>query len=197
MVAVYQAWIQKELGRDVAEWRVIALMDADLMFGKRLFRTGISNYLEIGCGLALPSIAVMRLGGCNVRAFDISMDIVNVARRMRDAAGMNFPLGCLDFNHSRIDTREKSVWYANKPMGMGGGEDLLWRILVRGIRKRVSLALVPRYGAEDNGKGYHALCQRVVKRMRLGGYETQWGKLHPEMPLRWILAHPGRKREGK
>ena len=190
MLVVYREWLQGDLGKSVDESRVSELMEADVMLGKRIYDGGFSDFLEIGCGLAIPAITVKRLGGANVRAFDVNLRIVDFARRMINAAGQKIQLECRDFSYSRFNLAKNTIWFANKPRSVDGGDDLVWEIMERVVKKGVSLALVPRIGSEESHGNYQSRCHRVTERLRMSGYATDSGQLHPRMPLWWIMARP-------
>ena len=195
MLVVYREWLQGDLRQNVDESRVSELMEADVMFGKRIFAGGFSDFLEIGCGLALPALTLKCLGGGYVWAFDLNLRIVGFAQRMSRAAGQKIRLECRDFRYSRFPSAENTIWFANKPWGADGGDSLLWEILARAVKKRVSLALVPRIGPEESHGDYKCRCRRVTDRLVMSGYSTDSGKLHPRMPLNWILARPPENKE--
>ena len=125
MLLVYREWLQDDLSKSVDESQFCELLEADALFGKRIYDGGFSDFLEIGCGLAIPAITVKCLGGGNVGAIDVNLRIMGFALRMSHVAGQNIQLECRDFRYSRFSLAKNTIWFANKPRGADGGDDLL------------------------------------------------------------------------
>jgi len=191
MQVIYQQWLEGKLGRNISNETVVMLMEADIAVGRLVCERGLDGVLEIGCGFALPSIVIARLGGAKeITAFDLDLDLLNKARKMVAASGERITLDCRDFDCIAPPAGPGWGWIAVKPRGVDGGDGLMERIVVRGVQRQVSLVLVPRYGPEAHSDAYGRRCRGLAERLRGYGYGVEVHRLHKRLPLQAVVAMP-------
>lgn len=190
MIRLYHCWLEDSLNRAVTAHWVLQLLDADAMLALHVARSSVSRFVEIGCGAAIPAIAIARLGGRHVSAFDVNLDMVRLARKMANLASVDVALECRDFHYVRLPGGKDWIWIAVKPRGVDGKKRLVERIVTKGIERETGLALVPAFGPEADPVAYRRSCEKMVCRLRNRGYGVTTRRLSPWFPLQGIVALP-------
>ncbi len=190
LLRIYRLWLEDHLKRPIpADW-VGRLMDADARLAASAFRNPVYRCVEIGCGAAIPAIVAARLGAKEVIAFDVSAEMVRLARRMAIYAGAEVHPLCRDFDDFQLPGGTEWMWIAVKPRDNAARGNLLERILEKGIRMKTSLALVPAFGPGTGIVNYRSGCDQAVNRLRTCGYTVHVERLAADFPLRGIVAQP-------
>ncbi|HDP95791.1 MAG TPA: class I SAM-dependent methyltransferase [Candidatus Aminicenantes bacterium] len=197
MIRLYHHWLEHNLNRAVAARWVLQLLDADAMLALNAARSSISRFVEIGCGAAIPSIAIARLGRRDVSAFDVDLEMVRVARKMINLAGVDVALECRDFHYVRLCGGKDWIWIAAKPRGVHDKKRLLECIVKEGIKEKAGLALVPAYGPDPDQSAYRRGCEKLVCRLWNAGYGVTMQRLSPWFPLQGIVALQHGNRQGE
>ncbi|MBN1197379.1 MAG: class I SAM-dependent methyltransferase [Candidatus Aminicenantes bacterium] len=182
--------MENSLHRAVSIGWVLQLMDADAMLAIHILRNPTSRFIEIGCGAAIPAIVLARLGRRDVSAFDASLEMVRLARKMVNLAGVKIELACRDFYYCPLCGGKDWIWIAAKPRGADGQKKLLDHIIARGILRKTGLALVPAYGPDPDPRAYRRVCDEVSGRLQSCGYGVTMRRLSTCFPLQGIIALP-------
>jgi 2-polyprenyl-3-methyl-5-hydroxy-6-metoxy-1,4-benzoquinol methylase len=83
ILEVYHKYICPPGDEPVSEKLLLILLEIGVRFGERLSQYQTNGYVEIGCGLAIPSLTLAKLGRSDILAIDIDPKIITKAEEIK------------------------------------------------------------------------------------------------------------------
>jgi len=187
----YRNYLNEVGNYEISSYKILDLIEMGVLFGERVFEMSFERYVEIGCGMALPSITISKLGGNNVIAFDIDMTVLNFTKKNIERCKANIDIGLMDFNFSRIDSHKNEIWIAEKPNNWKTFENFELNILKKAISKNVNIAIAPTINYNNSKlsvKNYIQKCKNIELRLKKYGYEVENAEITKGFPIRWVIG---------
>ena len=75
----------------------------------------LNGFVEIGCGLAIPSLTLARLGHTGGKAIDIDPQVLACAEDLRNRLGCKLEIQCCDIFENRPKLQRGDLLIAEKP----------------------------------------------------------------------------------
>ena len=182
--------------KDISDTKILNLIEISYLFGEKIFSFGFKRFIEIGCGFAIPSITISKLGGSIVKAFDIDMKLLDYPKKIIKKYNINTDIECKNFNYTDINVEDGDVWIAEKPRSCNSFENFELNILNRAIEKNVNIAIVPTVKSNNSRlliKNYILECKNIELKLKKSGYELESDEITKGFPIRWIIGIKNKK----
>jgi len=115
ILEVYHKFICPPGSDPVNEKLPLILLEIGVRFGERLSQYQTNGYVEIGCGLAIPSLTLAKLGCSDILAIDIDPKVVAKAEAIKEKVGCDFEIRCADVFEDRPKLQNGQMLIAEKP----------------------------------------------------------------------------------
>jgi len=189
IVDVYRRFIFSAESAPVKEKLALILLDIGVRFGQRLSTVQVTGFVEIGCGLAIPSLTLATLGGANVTAVDIDPKVLLLLEALRERVGCNFQIECRDIFKDRPELRKGQILIAEKPASYKKNTlEVEYNISNWCKIEGHNLALIPTFLNSDTRDSYSERCAKYEKKLRQVGFKVENKQACDELPLRWLIA---------
>jgi len=94
---------------------LLILLEISVKFGERLSNYLTSGFVEIGCGMAIPSLTLAKLGRPDVLAIDVDSEIIAKAEAIKERVGCELEIRCADVFKNRPKLQKGQMLIAEKP----------------------------------------------------------------------------------
>ena len=186
---VYRGFLSSGGTRKLGEQVLLSLLEIGVRFGERLSRLPLSGFVEIGCGLAIPSLTLTKLGCSNVRSIDIDPNILSLAVDLKDRLGCIVELQCDDIFENRPKLEEDEMVIAEKPASYKKNTLEVEYIIANWCKiERHNIAMIPSYLNGDTPTSYTERCAKYDKKYRQVGFKVENKQICEDLPLRWLIA---------
>jgi len=91
-----------------------ALLEIGVKFGKRLSQLKPNRFVEIGCGLAIPSLTLAKLGKRRVKVIDIDPKVLTYVEDLKNRLGCELEIQCSDVFKNRPKLQKDELLIAEK-----------------------------------------------------------------------------------
>ena len=186
---VYKDFIYSTGSQPVNENLLLALLEVGVRFGERLSRLHPDGFVEIGCGLAIPSLTLAKLGHTNGRAVDIDPKILSYAEDLRDHLGCDLEFQCRDVFEDRPELQKGELLIAEKPASYKKNIlEVEYNIRNWCVIEGHNLAVIPSFIATDTLISYSLRCEKHEKKLKTVGFKVENRQICEQLPFRWLIA---------
>lgn len=186
---VYKDFIYSTGCPTVNENLLLTLLEVGVRFGERLSRLHPDGFVEIGCGLAIPSLTLAKLGHANGRAVDIDPKVLSYAEDMRDRLGCDLEFQCRDVFEDRPKLQKGELLIAEKPASYKKNIlEVEYNIRNWCTIEGHNLAVIPLFMDTDNLTSYSLRCEKHEKKLRPVGFKVENRQICEQLPFRWLIA---------
>jgi hypothetical protein len=185
---VYIDYINNQIRQKIDNNKLLKLLEIGVLFGERLAYYNFNYYIEIGCGFAIPSLTLAKLGQKDVLAFDLDMFILEKAEKIKNKCQLDFKIKCLDFYFNRPDLKKNGIWLAEKPRANNDLYEMESETVKIVKKSRESLAIIPTIKKNSKLEDYIKSCKTREIQFRDIGYKVENRQILDCFPYRWIIA---------
>lgn len=189
ILQVYRRFISPPGSAPVQERLPLILLEISVRFGERLLRFQKSGFVEIGCGMAVPSLTLAKLGCCDLIAIDIDPKVVSRAESIRERVGCDFQIQCADVFKDRPKLQERQMLIAEKPASYKKNTlEVEYNISNWSKIEGHNFAIIPTFLGTDTPDLYSERCAKYEKKLRQVGFKVENKQACEELPVRWLIA---------
>ncbi|RLG28920.1 hypothetical protein DRO03_08600 [Methanosarcinales archaeon] len=189
MLNVYKDFIYSTGSQPVTENLLLALLEIGVRFGERLSRLHPDGFVEIGCGLAIPSLTLATSGHIVGRAVDIDPKVLSYAEDMRDRLGCDLEFQCRDVFEDRPKLQKGELLIAEKPASYKKNIlEVEYNLRNWCTIEGHNLAVIPSFMDGDDLISYSLRCEKHGKKLRQVGFKVENRQICEQLPFRWLIA---------
>ena len=189
ILEAYRRFICPPGSAPVKEKLPIILLEIGVRFGERLSKLKMGGFVEIGCGMAIPSLTLAALGCSNVTAIDIDPKVVAQAEQIREQVGCDFQIQCIDVFKDRPELRKDQLLIAEKPASYKKNTlEVEYNISNWCKIEGHNFAIIPTFMGDDTLDSYAQRCAKYEKKLKQVGFKVENKQVCEELPLRWLIA---------
>ena len=168
---------------------LLMLLDVGVRFGERLAQLHPRGFVEIGCGMGIPSLTLAKLGCMNGRAMDIDSKILSFGERLREHLGCDLQIQCSDVFEDRPELEKGEILIAEKPASYKKNVlEVEYNIRNWCVIKGHNLAVIPSYMETDTPDSYSERCAMHEKKLKQVGFKVENEIICEPLPYRWLIA---------
>ena len=189
ILKVYKDFMFSSGAKSVNEKLLLMLIEISVKFGERLSKLQMNGYVEIGCGLGIPSLTLAKLNSNRVIAIDIDQRILDYAQELKDSLECNIDLECSDIFKDRPELQKGDILIAEKPASYKKNIlEVEYNIRNWCAIGGHNLALIPSYMDTDTLDSYSERCSMHEKKLRQVGFKVENKQICEQLPFRWLIA---------
>jgi len=189
ILKVYHKFICPPGSKPVNKKLPLILLEIGVRFGKRLSQYQANGYVEIGCGMAIPSLTMAKLGRPDVLAIDIDPEVVSKAEAIKEEVSCNFEIRCDDIFKNRPKLQKGEMLIAEKPASYKKNTLEVEYIIANWCKiERHNFAIIPTFLNTDTRNSYSERCAKYEKKLRQTGFKVENKQAVDELPVRWLIA---------
>ena len=189
ILEVYRRFICPPGSAPVKEKLPLILLEIGVRFGERLSEYQTSGFVEIGCGMAIPSLTLAELGCSDVLAIDIDPKVVSLAESIKERVGCDFRIQCGDVFRDRPTLQKGQMLIAEKPASYKKNTlEVEYNISNWCKIEGHSFGIIPTFLGSDTPDSYSERCAKYEKKLRQVGFKVENKQGCEELPVRWIIA---------
>jgi len=187
---VYKDFLASTGARAVnSEDTLLALLEVGVRFGERISRLHVNGFVEIGCGMAIPSLALARLGHTKGRAIDVDPEVLARAEDLKRRLGCELKIECRDVFEDRPELWNGDLLIAEKPASYKKNVlEVEYNIANWCKIEGHDLAMIPSYLPEDTPARHSERCGTYERKLRQVGFKVENRRVCEPLPFRWIIA---------
>ena len=186
---IYQEFINTTSAGNINDKILLLLLEIGTRFGERLGELKAKNYIEIGCGLAIPSFTLVKLGHKAVTAIDIDPGVMAFTEKIKIHLQCELNLKCFDIFKTRPEIKKGDLLIAEKPASYKKNTlEVEYNIANWCKIEGYNFALIPSFLKTDNVRSYIERCVKYEKKYKQSGYKVENKQICEELPLRWLIA---------
>jgi len=190
VLGVYKGFLCCKSSQAVSEDLLFGLLETGVRFGERLARLPLDGFLEVGCGLAIPSLTLAKLGRKGGRAVDIDPKVLACAEDLRNHVGCDLEIGCRDIFKDRPKLNEGDLLIAEKPASYKKNVLEVEYTIANWCKiEGYNFATVPSYIDTDTRDSYAQRCAEYERKLRQVGFRVENRGICEPMPFRWLIAN--------
>lgn len=168
---------------------LLILLEISVKFGERLSNYVTSGFVEIGCGMAIPSLTLAKLGRPDVLAIDVDSEIIAKAEAIKEKVGCDLEIRCADVFKDRPKLREGQMLIAEKPASYKKNTlEIEYNISNWCKIEGYNFAIIPMFLTADTRDSYFERCAKYEKKLRQTGFKVENKQACEELPVRWLIA---------
>ena len=191
ILTIYKNFVYSTGARAATEKLLLTLLEVGVRFGERLSRLHPDGFVEIGCGLAIPSLTLAKLGHTGGRAVDIDPKVLSYAEDMSDRLGLGCALEfqCRDVFVDRPKLQKGELLIAEKPASYKKNIlEVEYNIRNWCTIEGHNLAVIPSFMDGDDLISYSLRCEKHEKKLRQVGFKVDNRQICEQLPFRWLIA---------
>ena len=189
ILEVYHKFICPSGSEPVNEKLPLILLEIGVRFGERLSQYQTNGYVEIGCGLAIPSLTLAKLGCSDILAIDIDPKVVAKAEAIKEKVGCDFEIRCADIFEDRPKLQNGQMLIAEKPASYKRNTLEVEYAISNWCRiESHNFAIIPTFLDTDTLDSYSERCAKYQKKLRQNGFKVENKQACDELPVRWLIA---------
>lgn len=172
-----------------SEELLLGLLEVGVRFGERLSRLEPNGFIEIGCGLAIPSLTLARLGNQRGKAIDVDPKVLLLSEDLKNRLGCELDFQCCDVFEDKPKLQKGNLLIAEKPAS--------YKKNILEVEYNISnwckieghnFAMIPSYMNEDTLVSYSERCKKYEKKLKQVGFEVENKQVCDQLPFRWLIA---------
>jgi len=189
LLQVYHKFICPPGSNPVNERLPLILLEIGVRFGERLSQYQTNGYVEIGCGLAIPSLTIAKLGRPDVLAIDVDPKVVFKAQAIKEDLGCDFEIQCADVFKDRPKLLKGQMLIAEKPASYKQNTLEVEYIISNWCKiEGHNFAIIPTFLGTDTPDSYSERCAKYEKKLKQVGFKVENKQAVNELPVRWLIA---------
>lgn len=186
---VYKAFLPSTGSQVANEDLVLTLLEVGVKFGERLSRLYMNRFFEIGCGLAIPSLTLAKLGHTAVTAIDIDPKVLACAEDLKNRLGCELEIQCCDIFENRPKLQRGDLLIAEKPTSYKKSILEVEYNLSNWCKiEGYNFAIIPSYLHTDTVTSYSERCKKYEKKLKQVGFKVENQQVCEQLPFRWLIA---------
>jgi len=174
----------------------LALVEVGVRFGRRLSELPLNGFVEIGCGLAIPSLTLAKLGRAGGKAVDVDPALLACAQQLGERLGCRVQYQCRDIFADRPSLQNGELLIAEKPASYKSNTlEVEYNISNWCKIEGHNIAMIPSFLKGDSIPSYSERCAQREKKFRQVGFKVENRQVYEALPYRWLIAtkpQPGR-----
>ncbi|RKY08975.1 MAG: hypothetical protein DRP65_08395 [Planctomycetota bacterium] len=168
---------------------LLILLEISVKFGERLSNYLTSGFVEIGCGMAIPSLTLAKLGRPDVLAIDVDSEIIAKAEAIKEKVGCDLEIRCADVFKDRPKLQKGQMLIAEKPASYKKNTlEVEYNISNWCKIEGYNFAIIPMFLTTDTRGLYFQRCAKYEKKLRQTGFKVENKRVVNELPIRWLIA---------
>lgn len=185
----YKGFISSTGSQVANEDLFLALLEIGVKFGERLLRLNLNGFVEIGCGLAIPSLTLAGLGHTGGKAIDIDPNVLACAEGLRNRLGCKLEIQCCDIFENRPKLQRGDLLIAEKPTSYKKSIlEVEYNIRNWCAIEGHNFAIIPSYLNTDSMSSYSERCGKYEKKLKQVGFKIENRQICEQLPFRWLIA---------
>ncbi|MBW2632462.1 MAG: hypothetical protein JRC90_12045 [Deltaproteobacteria bacterium] len=187
ILSIYKDFLSSTGSRN--ESLILILLEVGVKFGERLSQLSLNGFVEIGCGLAIPSLALAKLGRTGVRAIDVDPKVIACVEDLKNHLGCEMEVQCRDIFEDRPKLQRGELLIAEKPASYKKSIlEVEYNIRNWCAIEGHNCALIPSYMGTDTVTSYSERCEKYEKKLKQVGFKVENQQICEQLPFRWIIA---------
>jgi len=168
---------------------LLAFLEVGARLGERLFQIPAGRFVEIGCGMAIPSLSLVKLGHTNVTAIDIEPKILSYAEAIRKVVECQLDIQCYDIFEKRPKLENNDMLIAEKPASYKKHPLEVEYMIMNWCKiEGYDFAIIPSFLKTDTIDSYSDRCEKYQRRLKQVGFKVENKKACDQLPYRWLIA---------
>ena len=189
ILKVYKDFMFSSGAKSVNEKLLLMLIEIGVRFGERLSNLQMNGFVEIGCGLGIPSLTIAKLNSNRVIAIDVDQKILDYAQDLNDSLECDVELECYDIFEDRPKLQKGYILIAEKPASYKKNIlEVEYNIRNWCVIEGHNLAVIPSYMDTDTFDSYSERCSMHEKKLRQVGFKVENKQICEQLPFRWLIA---------
>jgi len=189
ILEVYRQFVSQPGAEAINDKVLLVLLEIGVRFGERLSEYRKTGFVEIGCGLAIPSLTLAKLGCSGVLAIDVDPKVVAKAEAIKEEVGCDFEIRCADVFEDRPKLQNGQMLIAEKPASYKRNTlEVEYTISNWCKIEGHNFALIPTFLDTDTLDSYGERCAKYEKKLRQNGFKVENKQACDELPVRWLIA---------
>jgi len=188
ILSVYREFISFGGTPKADESLLLSLLEIGVRFGERLSKLSMNGFIEIGCGLAIPSLTLAKLKNRG-KAVDVDPKVLSFAEDLKRHLGCNFKIECRDIFENRPKLKKGELLIAEKPASYKKNIlEVEYNIANWCKIEGHNLAMIPSCLNEDTLSSYSERCAKYEKKLKQVGFRVENRQVCEMLPYRWLIA---------
>ena len=188
ILSVYKGFICFGVTQKADEGLLLTLLEIGVRFGERLSELHMNGFIEIGCGLAIPSLTLAKLGKSG-RAVDVDSEVIIYVQNLKNHLECNLKIECRDIFENRPKLKKRELLIAEKPASYKKNIlEVEYNIANWCKIEGHHLAMIPSYLNEDTLSSYPERCAKYEKNLKQVGFKVENRQVCEKLPFRWLIA---------
>ena len=189
ILETYRQFVSHPGAEAIKDKVLLILLEIGVRFGERLSQYQTNGYVEIGCGLAIPSLTLAKLGCSGVLAIDVDPKVVAKAEGIKEEVGCDFEIRCADVFEDRPKLQNGQMLIAEKPASYKRNTlEVEYTISNWCKIEGHNFAIIPTFLDTDTLDSYSERCAKYEKKLRQNGFKVENKQACDELPVRWLIA---------
>jgi len=189
ILEVYRQFVSRPGAEAINDKVLLVLLEIGVRFGERLSEYRKTGFVEIGCGLAIPSLTLAKLGCSDILAIDIDPKVVSAAEAIREEVGCDCEIRCADVFKDRPQLQNGQMLIAEKPASYKENTLEVEYTISNWCRiEGHDFAIIPTFLDTDTLDSYSERCAKYEKKLRQNGFKVENKQACDELPVRWLVA---------
>lgn len=189
ILSVYKDFICPPGSGPINEKLPLILLEIGVRFGERLSKVQMNGFVEVGCGLAIPSVTMAKLRCSGGIAIDIDPKIVARAEDIKQHLDCDLEIRCDDIFKNRPKLENGQLLVAEKPASYKKNTlEVEYNISNWCKIEGHNFAIIPSFLSADTLEAYSQRCAKCEKKLRQVGFKVENKQACEELPLRWLIA---------
>jgi len=189
IMSVYNSFVKSSGAGSASEKLLSNFVEIGVRFGERLAGLEPQGFVEIGCGLAIPSLTMARLGTEGGKAVDVDPNALSLVEDLAQRLECDLEVACRDVFENRPKLQKGQLLVAEKPAS--------YKKNILEVEYNLSnwckieghnFAIIPSYLEDDTLFSYAERCGRYEKRLRQVGFKVENRQVIAQLPYRWLIA---------
>jgi len=188
ILSVYKGFICSGGPQKADEVLLLTLLEIGVRFGERLSELHMNGFIEIGCGLAIPSLTLAKLGKSG-RAVDVDSEVLIYVQNLKNHLGCNLKVECRDIFENRPKLKKRELLIAEKPASYKKNIlEVEYNITNWCKIEGHNFAMIPSYLKEDTLISYSERCAKYEKNFKRVGFKVENNQVCENLPFRCLIA---------
>ena len=188
ILSVYKGFICFGVTQKADEGLLLTLLEIGVRFGERLSELHMNGFIEIGCGLAIPSLTLAKLGKSG-RAVDVDSEVIIYVQNLKNHLECNLKIECRDIFENRPKLKKRELLIAEKPASYKKNIlEVEYNIANWCKIEGHHLAMIPTYSNDDTLLSYSEKCEKYEKNLKQVGFKVENRQVCKKLPFRWLIA---------
>jgi len=171
------------------EYLFLALLETGVKFGERLSQLNLNGFIEIGCGLAIPSLTLARLGHTGGKAIDIDPKVLDCVEGLNNRLGCKLEIKCCDIFENRPKLQRGELLIAEKPASYKKSIlEVEYNIRNWCAIEGHNFTIIPSYLNTDTVASYYERCGKYEKKLKQAGFKVENQQICAQLPFQWLIA---------